>query len=93
VREIDVNHVAPILSDLVNEVVETGERIVFTRDGHPVVVLLSVDEFESLEETVFWMTKLRKDQENPEHDRVGRVVTEAQIRAEFGVAPRSQPEH
>ena len=40
------------LSAVVDEVHDTHERVVITRNGRPEAVLLSVDDLESLEETL-----------------------------------------
>jgi len=39
-------------SELVREVQATHERVVVTRNGHPAVVLVAVDDLEVLEETL-----------------------------------------
>lgn len=40
------------LSEVVNDVVATHDRVVVTRNGRPAAVILSPDDLESLEETV-----------------------------------------
>ena len=40
------------LSEVVDEVVTTHERVTVTRNGRPVVVVLSTDDLEAIEETV-----------------------------------------
>jgi prevent-host-death family protein len=40
--------------DLVNEVGSSRGRVVFTRGGEPVAALLSADELESIEATLWW---------------------------------------
>jgi antitoxin YefM len=40
------------LSEYVADVEHTHERITITRHGHPAAVLISVDELESIEETL-----------------------------------------
>ena len=42
------------LNELVDEAVRTHERVTITRHGRPAVVILSVDDLEALEETIFW---------------------------------------
>ncbi len=39
------------LSRLVDQIVETGEEIVITRNGRPAAILVSPDEYEGLKET------------------------------------------
>lgn len=45
------------LNELVEDAVSTHERITITRHGRPAVVLLSVDDLESMEETLFWQSQ------------------------------------
>lgn len=45
------------LNELVEEAVATQERTVITRHGRPAAVLISVDDLESLEETLFWQAQ------------------------------------
>jgi antitoxin YefM len=40
------------LSELIDEVVRTHERVEITRHGHPVAVLISADDLAALEETL-----------------------------------------
>ncbi|MHB2024189.1 MAG: type II toxin-antitoxin system Phd/YefM family antitoxin, partial [Mycobacteriales bacterium] len=42
------------LNELVEELVTTHERVTITRHGRPAAVLLSVEDLEALEETLFW---------------------------------------
>ncbi|PZS10841.1 MAG: prevent-host-death protein [Acidimicrobiales bacterium] len=45
-------HVKAQLSALVDEVVHTHEQVTVTRNGKPVVVILAVEDLNSLQETV-----------------------------------------
>jgi len=53
-----MNNTAPMaevrdnLREIVDDVVETGNTYTITRHGHPVAVILSHDEYESLVETL-----------------------------------------
>jgi len=40
------------LSELIDEVVRTHERVEITRHGHPVAILISADDLAALEETL-----------------------------------------
>jgi len=40
------------LSEVVDEIVTTHERVTVTRNGRPVAVILSTDDLEAIEETV-----------------------------------------
>jgi antitoxin YefM len=42
------------LSKYVEDVVTTHERVTITRNGRPAAVLISAEDLEALEETLFW---------------------------------------
>jgi len=42
----------PKLPEIVQEIDEKLERVTVTRRGHPVVVMMSVDEYEGINETL-----------------------------------------
>lgn len=46
------------ISDLVEYVQSTGEPVAITQDGRRVAVLMSGDEYESVEETIYWLQYL-----------------------------------
>jgi len=45
------------LNELVESAVTTHERVTITRNGKPAAVLVSVDDMESIEETLFWQAQ------------------------------------
>jgi len=45
------------LNELVDEAVRTHERVTITRHGRPAVVILSVDDFEAIEESMFCLSQ------------------------------------
>ena len=45
------------LSALVHHVQSTHESVTITRLGRPAVVMMTVDDLESLEETLFWLSQ------------------------------------
>ena len=47
-----VTEVRDRLSEIVDEVMETGNEFVITKHGRPAVVLVSVDEYEALLESL-----------------------------------------
>ena len=51
-RTLPLSEVKAKLSEVVDEVVTTQERITVTRNGRPVAVLLSTDDLEAIEETL-----------------------------------------
>lgn len=80
------------LNELVDEAVTTHERVTITRHGRPAVVLVSVDDLESLEETVYWQAQPDLGADiAAARDEAARGAThdEATVRRRYGVgAPR-----
>ena len=76
------------LNELIDEAVRTNERVTITRHGRPAAVLISVDDLESLEETIFWSGVPGLSDEIAEgraEAEAGTVLGEAEIRARYGV--------
>ena len=53
------------LSKYVEDVVATHERVTITRNGKPAAVLISAEDLEALEETLFWASQARADEQGP----------------------------
>lgn len=79
------------LSELVEAADVTHEQITITKNGSPAAVLIGADEWESIQETLFWLSQpdIRDTIAEAEADvAAGRTYSEEQIRAEFGVPRR-----
>jgi len=74
------------LSEIIQSAQETHERFVITKNGRPAVVLISVDDLESLEETLDilsdpqLMVEVRESQAEAAR---GDFATEAELRADL----------
>jgi prevent-host-death family protein len=74
------------LSEIIQSAQETHERFVITKNGRPAVVLISVDDLESLEETLDIlsdpqiMAEIREAQAEAAR---GEFATEAQLRGDL----------
>lgn len=67
------------LSALVDEVHRTHERVTITRNGEPVAVLLAVDDFESLMETLDILSDPKEAQEILDDiDEADRAIAKAE---------------
>jgi antitoxin YefM len=80
------------LSELIEEVARTHERIEITRHGHPVAVLVSPDDLATLEETLDVLSSpeaLRQLAESRAAMAEGDVLDADQLAALM--APRPQP--
>ena len=51
-KVLPLSEVKAKLSEVVDDVVTTHERVTVTRNGRPVAVVLSADDLEAIEETV-----------------------------------------
>ena len=60
------------LNELVEDAVTTSERVTITRHGRPAAVLISVDDLETMEETLFWQSQPGV------HEDIGTARTEAE---------------
>jgi antitoxin YefM len=45
------------LNELVEDAINTQERVIITKHGRPAAVLMSVDDLESMEETIYWQSQ------------------------------------
>ncbi|MDF9276931.1 type II toxin-antitoxin system Phd/YefM family antitoxin [Arthrobacter sp. EH-1B-1] len=78
------------LSSLVDEADRTHEIIQITRHGHPSAVLMSADDLESLQETIFWLSQpgIREDLEQARRDIAeSNTVSGDELRRELGLPP------
>ena len=76
------------LSALVEAAQSTHDIVTITRHGRPAAVLMSVDDLESLQETVFWLSQpgVREDVAAADAAQAdGSAITGAQLRAELGL--------
>ncbi|WP_125614015.1 type II toxin-antitoxin system Phd/YefM family antitoxin [Specibacter cremeus] len=79
------------LSELVDAASLTHEEVVITKNGRPAAVIIGTDEWESLQETLFWLSQpnIRQDLGEARRDIAeGRGISETEIRREFGVPKR-----
>jgi antitoxin YefM len=85
------------LKDKLNEFVDavslTRDQVLITKNGSPAAMLVGFDEWESLQETLYWLSQpgIRDTVAEADADiGAGRTYSEDDIRAEFGV-PRRRP--
>lgn len=79
------------LNELVDEAVTMHERVTITRHGRPAALLVSADEWESLQETLYWQAQpgIRESlAKSVAEAAAGQTFEEAQVRAELRLAPR-----
>ncbi len=92
-QTLPISKVKDRLNDLVDAAAKTHDQVTITKNGSPAAVLIGVDEWESLQETLFWLSQpgIRESIAEARADvSAGRVFTQEQIRAEFGVPTSGQ---
>jgi antitoxin YefM len=90
-QTLPISKVKDKLNEYVDVVSTTREHVVITKNGEPTAVLVGADEWESLQETLFWMSRPGILDNVAQADRdlaAGNTFSEAQIREEFGVPRR-----
>ena len=91
-QTLPISKVKDKLNEYVDAVSITHEQVTITKNGSPAAVLIGAEEWESLQETLFWLSQpgIREDiAQSREEIAAGRGLTEEEIRAEFGV-PRKR---
>ena len=81
-RTLPLSEVKAKLSEVVDEVVTTQERVTVTRNGRPVAVVLSTDDLEAIEETLAILSDpaaMREIQQGRAAIASGDVVTKDDI--------------
>ena len=80
------------LSEFVDAVSLTHEQVTITKNGSPAAILVGADEWESLQETLYWLSQpgVLKDIAQARREQAeGRTFSEDDIRAEFNAPRRS----
>jgi len=91
-QTLSVSKVKDRLNEFVDAVSLTHEQVTITKNGSPAAVLIGVDEWESLQETLFWLSQagtLADVAQARQELAEGGTVDEDQIRAEFNVPSRT----
>jgi prevent-host-death family protein len=83
-KVLPLTEVKAKLSEVVDEIVDTHERVTVTRNGRPVIVMVSAADLEAIEETLAILSdpSARRDIElGRQAIASGDVVTRADLRA------------
>lgn len=92
-QTLPISKVKDRLNDLVEAAALTHEQVTITKNGTPAAVLIGMDEWESLQETLFWLSQpgIRESIAEAQADiAAGRVHSQEQIRAKFNVPSRDR---
>lgn len=90
-QTLPISKVKDRLYEFVDAVSLTHEQVTITKNGSPAAVLIGADEWDSLQETLFWLSRpgILDDVAQARRELAdGTTASEEQIRAEFGIAPR-----
>ncbi len=90
-QTLPISKVKDKLNEFVDAVALTHEQVTITKNGSPAAVLIGVEEWESLQETLFWLSRpgILEDVAQARRELAeGATSSEEQIRAELGVPRR-----
>jgi len=93
VQILSISKVKDRLNELVDAAAMTRDQVTITKNGAPAAVLVGVDEWESLQETLFWLSPpgIHESLAEARADIAeGRTFTEEQMREEFGAPKRAR---
>ncbi len=90
-RTLPVSKVKDRLNELVDEASSTRERVTITKNGAPAAVLVGAEDWESLQETLFWLSQpgIRDDVDQARAEyQAGEALGEAEVRARLNLPRR-----
>lgn len=91
-QTLPISKVKDRLNELVDAASQTWEQVTITKNGSPAAVLVGVDEWESVQETLFWLSRpgILDDVARARRELAdGETLSEEQVRSEFGVPSRT----
>lgn len=92
-RIMPISRLKDKINEYVDAVAQTHDQITITKNGAPAAVLIGVDEWESLQETLHWLSQpgtVASVSESEADIAEGRTFGEDEIRAAYQV-PRRTP--
>jgi len=93
VQTVPISAVKSKLNEYVDAVSATREQVTITKNGSPAAVLIGSDEWEAIQETLFWLSQpgIRDTIAEADADiATNRTHGEDDIRAEFGLPKRNR---
>ncbi|MBS4729884.1 type II toxin-antitoxin system Phd/YefM family antitoxin [Mycobacterium sp. SM1] len=92
-RVIPVTQVKAKINEYIEAVRDTRDQITITKNGAPAAVLIGVEEWESIQETLHWLSQpgvVESVRQSEADVAAGRTYGEDEIRAEYQVPRRSR---
>lgn len=93
VRILPISQLKSKINEYVDAVAETRDQITITKNGSPAAVLIGVDEWESIQETLHWLSQpgiVESVAESEADVTAGRTYGEDDIRAAFHTPRRAR---
>jgi len=90
-RIVPISQLKSKINEYVDAVSETRDQITITKNGSPAAVLIGVDEWESIQETLHWLSQPAVADSVAESEAdvaAGRTFGEDEIRAAYQVPRR-----
>jgi prevent-host-death family protein len=90
-RILPISQLKSKINEYVDAVSETRDQITITKNGSPAAVLIGVDEWESIQETLYWLSQpgiVESVAESEADVAGGRTYGEDEIRAAHHVPRR-----
>jgi antitoxin YefM len=92
-RILPISQLKSKINEYVDAVSQTRDQITITKNGAPAAVLIGVDEWESIQETLYWLSQpgiVESVSESEADVTAGRTYGEDEIRAAYQVPRRSR---
>lgn len=88
-RTVSISTAKAKLNELVDDAERTREHITLTKNGTPAAVMVSADEWESLQETLFWQSQpgIRDDLARAAVDSADGTTPADDVRVRYGLPP------
>lgn len=90
-KTLSVSAAKAKLNDLVESAVTTHEQFTITKNGSPATVMVAADEWESMQETLFWLSLpgIREDLAEAEAEHAaGGTTSGDDLRRRYGLGQR-----
>lgn len=78
------------LNEIIEDAARTHEHVMITKNGAPAVVMVSADEWESVQETLFWLSQPDVASDIAAADAesaAGDTMSGEQLRKQYGLPP------
>ncbi|MDE9366389.1 type II toxin-antitoxin system Phd/YefM family antitoxin [Luteipulveratus sp. YIM 133132] len=89
-RTLSISAAKARLNELVDDAQRTHEQVTLTKNGSPAAVMVAADEWEAIQETLFWQSQpgFREDLAQARRDVAeGETVSGDDVRARYGLPP------